>query len=209
MPDAIGGGESPEQGGRGNSLWISGPPSVRGEDRGKRMATDPFELYPVIAQIAGAFAGFGSLAGGLGRRRGADDARIDASRLGTMLHTSLSATMFGLIPATLASLSVSERWSLGVPAIASVTMILIFGSIGVVRSLRIRHVSGFSRGATIANSACILTSVCAFALCSIGIPSDRLAGLYLLGLMGLLGSSVVMFSRVIVSMLRAHRETEA
>ena len=173
------------------------------------MSTGPFELYPVIAQIAGAFAGFGSLAGGLGRRRGGDDARIDASRLGTMLHTSLSATLLGLIPATLSSLSVSERWSLGIPAAAALVVILVYGTIGVARSLQIRHVAGFSRGATIANSACVLTSVGGFALCAIGIPADRLEGVFLLGLMGLLGSSVVMFSRVIVSMLRAHRETEA
>ena len=172
------------------------------------MATDPSELYPVIAQIAGAFAGFGSLAGGLGRRRGGDDARIDASRLGTMLHTSLSATVLGLIPATLASLSVGERWALRVPAVAALALILIYGTIGVTRSLQIRHVAGFSRGATFANSACVLTSIGGFALCAVGIPADRVAGLYLLGLMGLLGSSVVMFSRVIVSMLRAHREAE-
>jgi hypothetical protein len=37
------------------------------------MATDPFELYPVIAQIAAAFAGFGSLASGVCQRSGGDD----------------------------------------------------------------------------------------------------------------------------------------
>jgi len=49
------------------------------------MATDPFELYIVISPIAAAFAGFGSLASGLGQRRGGDDARVDAMCLALML----------------------------------------------------------------------------------------------------------------------------
>ena len=42
------------------------------------LATDAFPLYPVISQIAATFAGFGSLASGLGQRRGGDDSRMDA-----------------------------------------------------------------------------------------------------------------------------------
>ena len=60
------------------------------------MAAEPIELYPVIAQIAAAFAGFGSLATGLGSRRGGDDARVDAFRLGQMLFASLNRDVAGL-----------------------------------------------------------------------------------------------------------------
>jgi len=51
-----------------------------------------------------------------------------------------------------------------------------------------------------------MTAFAAFVLCSLGIPADRIAATYLLGLMGLLGSSVIVFSRVIASMLRPHNE---
>jgi hypothetical protein len=61
------------------------------------MTTDPTELYPVISQIAVAFAGFGSLASGLRRRRGADDAKLDAFRLFSMLQVSITTTILGLV----------------------------------------------------------------------------------------------------------------
>ena len=61
-------------------------------------------------------------------------------------------------------------------------------------------------GGTLANIACSMTAFAAFVLCSLGIPADRIAATYLLGLMGLLGSSVIVFSRVIASMLRPHNE---
>jgi hypothetical protein len=48
----------------------------------------------------------------------------------------------------------------------------------------------------------------AFVLCVLAMPAGRIAALYLLGLMGLLGSSVVTFSRVIALMLRPHNENE-
>ena len=60
------------------------------------MATNPSDLYIVIAQMSVAFAGFGSLASRLGKRSGGDDAKVDATRLGLMLSASLSATLLGL-----------------------------------------------------------------------------------------------------------------
>jgi hypothetical protein len=170
------------------------------------MATDPYQLYAVIAQIAAAFAGFGSIASGLGRRSGGDDARIDAHRLATMLVASLSATVLGLLPATLASLSLSERWALGAPSIAALVVIIFYAPAAVGRALIIRHVAGFSMAANVANLTCVLIAVGAFSLCALGFSIDRLAAIYLVGLMGLLGSSIVMFSRVIASMLRPHNE---
>lgn len=172
------------------------------------MATDPFELYPVIAQIAGAFAGFGSLASGLGQRRGGDDARMDAYRLEHMLQASLSATLLGLLPATLGGLASNEIWGLKVSAIIGAIAILIYAPLAVVRARKIRHVAGFSMRATLVNSVCVWSGFIAFALCVLGIPGDRTAYLYLFGLLGLLGSTVMLFSRVIVSMLRPHHVTD-
>ena len=170
------------------------------------MAMDPNQLYVVVAQIAAAFAGFGSIASGLGRRSGGDDARIDAHRLATMLVASLSATLLGLLPATLAGLALSDRWALGGSSIVALVVIVAYAPAAVGRALQIRKVAGFSMGANIANLGCVLIAVAAFALCALGLPADRLGALYLVGLMALLGSSIVMFSRVIASMLRPHNE---
>lgn len=170
------------------------------------MATDPAQLFPVIAQIAGAFAGFGSLASGLGQRRGGDDARMDAYRLEHMLEASLSATLFGLLPATLAGLLPVEAWGLRISGFVAAAAILVYAPLAVIRARKIRNVAGFSRRATIVNSVCVWSAFIAFLLCGLDSPAGRAANLYLLGLMGLLGSSVMLFSRVIVSMLRPHSE---
>lgn len=166
--------------------------------------TDPFELYPVIAQITAAFAGFGSLASGLGQRRGGDDARMDAYRLEHMLQASLSATLFGLLPATLTGLLAGASSGLRVSALIGAVAILVSAPLAVVRARSIRHVAGFSRLATVVNSVCVWSSCVAFGLCFAGIPADRGPNLYLLGLMGLLGSTIMLFARVIVSMLRPY-----
>src|SRR5437764_7940338 len=89
------------------------------------MGADPVDLYPVIAQVAAVFAGFGSLASGLGRRRGGDDSRVDAYRLGLMLFASLSATLLGLLPAMLTSVLLDERLALRVSATVAFLALLI------------------------------------------------------------------------------------
>jgi hypothetical protein len=172
------------------------------------MSADPVELYPVIAQIAGAFAGFGSLASGLGRRRGGDDARVDASRLSMMLQVSLSATFLGLLPATFFALSFGDPWSLRGAAIAALAIFLANAPSSTRRSIRFRKLPGFSRSTTVLNALCLLAAVAGFVACALGAPGELLAGSYLLGLMGLLSSSIVMFSRVIGSILRPHSEAD-
>jgi hypothetical protein len=167
---------------------------------------NPIQLYPVMAQMGAAFAGFGSLASGLGRRSGGDDARVDASRLSTMLFSSLSLTLLGLLPVVLTSLSLDEEAAVRGSAIAALLTIVAYAPSGASRSYRIRHSAGFSRIATAANLACVLTAVTGFALCAAGRPPS--SGLYLLGLSGMLASSIVMFSRVIRSMLRPHSSAE-
>lgn len=173
------------------------------------MAVDPFELYVVIGPIAATFAGFGSLASGLGQRRGGDHTSVDAMRLGSMLGASLSATMLALLPATLAGLLLDDRLAVRVSAFIAVTAILTLAPISAKRARKIRGLPGFNVGGAIANTACTLIALAAFALCLLAIPSTRIEALYLLGLLGLLGSSIVMFSRVIASMLRPHEDRGA
>jgi hypothetical protein len=170
------------------------------------MAQNAAELYIVIAPIAVAFAGFGSLAGSLGQRHGGDDARVDAFRLATMLFSSLSATLLGLLPATLESLLIADRTALRVCALLGLIAIAAYVPIGAWRVRKLRNVTGFSKAGGLANSACLLAAFIAFTLCAAAVAPDRAGGVYLLGLVGLLGSSMVMFWRVIASMLRpSHR----
>ena len=170
------------------------------------MATDPFELYVMIAPVAAAFAGFGSLATGLGQRRGGDHAGVDSMRLGSMLSASLCATLLALLPATLGGLLLDDRLAVRASALIAVIAIIGLAPISVGRARRIRGLPGFSIAGLVANTACTMLALSAFTLCVLDIPAGRIEALYLLGLVGLLGSSVVMFSRVIVSMLRPHNE---
>ena len=172
------------------------------------MSTNPSDLYVIIAPITAAFAGFGSLASGLGQRQGGDHARVDAMRLGSMLSASLSATLLALLPATLSGLFLDDRLAIRTSALISAIAIIALAPVSVARARKIRGLPGFSVGGAVANTACTLLALSAFALCLLAIPADRIEALYLLGLMALLGSSVVMFSRVIASMLRPHNERQ-
>ena len=168
------------------------------------MATDPSELFIVIAQMSVAFAGFGSLASRLGQQRGGDDAKVDATRLNLMLFSSLSATMLGLLPATLSGLILDDQLALRSSATGAFFGIVVYAAIGVRRAVGLRQALGFSRMGVLSNVVCILIALTAFALCLLGLPEGQMAAVYLLGLVGLLGSSVIMFSRVIASILRPH-----
>ena len=170
------------------------------------MATNPSELFVMISPIAAAFAGFGSLASGLGQHRGGSHTRVDAMRLGSMLSASLSATLLALLPAAFTALFPNEELAVRASALVAVIWIVGVAPIHVSRSLKIRNLSGHSTAAFVANSVCALIALAAFTLCLLAIPPARIEALYLLGLVGLLGSSVVMFSRVIASLLRAYDE---
>src|SRR6478736_2963252 len=117
------------------------------------MVTDPAELYPQIAQIAAVFAGFGSLASSIGKRSGGADARIDAYRIGLMLFASLSATLLGLLPATLVGLSVPPTVALRVSAGAAVVALLVNVPLSTTTVMKLRNVAGFNLGAGLANTA--------------------------------------------------------
>lgn len=168
------------------------------------MSTNPSELYVFISPIAAAFAGFGSLASGLRQHRGGAHTRVDAMRLGSMLSASLSATLLALLPATFAALLSNEQLAIRASALIAVVSIVGVAPVHIIRSLKIRKLPGHSKWAFGANTVCALIALGAFVLCLLGIPPNKIEALYLLGLVGLLGSSVVMFSRVIDSMLRAY-----
>jgi len=168
------------------------------------MSVDPFNSYIVIAPIAAAFAGFGSLASGLGRRSGGDDSRVDATRLTLMLFASLSATLLGLLPMTLAGLLLDDDLTVRVSGAVAVIAIGIYVAAGLRRAAALRGARGFNPFGVLSNLACALLALAAFLLCALGVPEDRVKAVYLVGLMAMLGSSAIMFSRVIISMLRRH-----
>lgn len=172
------------------------------------MTSDPLELCVVIAQMSVAFAGFGSLAGRLGQQQGGDDSRVDATRLTLMLFASLSATCLGLLPSVLGSLLLDDELAVRSSALAALIVIIVYAATGIRRARNLRRTPGFSGIGVLSNLACTLIAFVAFLLCLLGLPGHRAEAVYLLGLMGLLGSSVVMFARVIVSMLRPHDEGE-
>lgn len=171
------------------------------------MATNPSELFIVIAQMSVAFAGFGSLASRLGQQNGGDDAKVDATRLNLMLFTSLSATLLGVLPSTLSGLILDDRLAVRSSALAALFAIVVYAVSGVRRALTLRRALGFSTAGVVSNLACTLIAFVAFTFCVLGLPEGRTEAVYSLGLVGLLASSIIMFSRVIVSMLRPHDQT--
>src|SRR5438270_10389663 len=102
------------------------------------MATVAADLYIVVAPIAVAFAGFGSLASAVSQRRGGDDARVDAFRLVTMLFSSLSTTLLGLLPATLESLLIGDQPAVSLSAVAALVAFAVYVPLGVGRARKLR-----------------------------------------------------------------------
>jgi hypothetical protein len=163
--------------------------------------SDPTEYDSVIAQVAATFAGFGSLASGIGKRRGGDDARMDAYRLRSMLTASLSATLLSLLPITFGALFEDDTAGLHAAALLGSSSILIFTPASMYQARHLRHVAGFSRTATLINLRCVWGAFAALIMCLVHEPSGREAAWYLLALIGLLVSTLTLFARVIVSML--------
>lgn len=171
------------------------------------MATNASELFIVIAQMSVAFAGFGSLASRLGQQSGGDDARVDATRLNLMLFASLSVTVLGILPSTLSGLTVDDQLAIRLSALAALFAIVVYAVTGVSRALSLRQTLGFSMTGVLSNLACTVIACAAFTFCVLDFPQGRTEAVYLLGLVALLGSSIIMFSRVIASMLRPHNRS--
>ena len=168
------------------------------------MVGSPFDFTVVIAPIAASFAGFGSLAIGLGRRPGGDDARVDATRLTLMLFASLSATLLGLLPMTLSGILLDNELAVRISALVALIAVPTYAVVGLRRATKLRHTLGFSKVGVLSNLACAMLAFAAFLLCSVGFPAGRVPAVYHGRPDGNPGSSAIMFSLVIVSMLRRH-----
>ena len=160
--------------------------------------------YAIIAGIAVSFAGFGTVASSLGQHSGGDDARVDAHRLTNMLAASLTLVVAALLPAMLAALGVGPRWQVGIPSIATLGVMALAAPGLARRNLAIRKSPGYNWPASVANFLSVLVAALAFLACAVRWPGYRPEALFLAGLMGLLLSSVIMFSRVAMSLLRPH-----
>lgn len=171
------------------------------------MAGNPFGLFVIIAQMSVAFAGFGSLSTRLGQAGGGDDARVNATRLNLMLFTSLSTTMLGLLPATLGGIILDDRLAVRCCALLAIVALVIYAATGLRRAFGLRQALGFSRVGLMSNLVCISIALAGFLSSAVGCPGDRIEATYLLGLVGLLGSSIIMFARVIISMLGPHNRS--
>jgi len=168
---------------------------------------NPFDTFAVIAQLSVAFAGFGSIASGLGQRGAGADAKLDAHRLTLMLIGSLSATVFALLPATLSLFIARERWVYCGSSLIALTVLICLSREHARRAIAVRRAPGFSGGAAIAVTASAIVGVAALAFCAAGFPGDRLPGLYLLALMALLSASVINFWLVTRSLLQPYNWT--
>lgn len=167
---------------------------------------DLYSSYAVIAGIAATFAGFGTIAVSLGQLSGGDDAKVDAHRLTNMLVASLMLVVVALLPGLLAALGIAPRWQVGLPSIAALGVITVAAPRLARRNLAIRHAPGYNWPASIANFLSVVVAALAFLACASGWPGYRPPAVFLLGLMGLLLSSVIMFSRVAMSLLLPHNE---
>lgn len=163
-----------------------------------------YDSYTVLAGIAASFSGFGTVALSLGKRSGGDDAKIDAHRLTNMLTASLTLTVVALLPQLLAALGFAERWQIGLPSLAVLGVMAVAGPRLARRNLQITHVAGYNWPAAIGNFGSVLVAGLAFLACAANWPGYRPPAVFLLGLTGLLLSSVIMFSRVAMSLLLPH-----
>ena len=168
--------------------------------------TDPYAAYGDIAAIAVAFAGFGTVAVSLGQRSGGDDAKVDAHRLTNMLAASLTLVVAALLPGMLENLGFTRRWQLALPSIAVLCVILVEAPGLARRNYEIRNAPGFNWPAALTNLGSVILAAFAFLACALGLAGERAAGIYQLGLIGLLLSSVIMFSRVALSLLLPHNK---
>lgn len=165
---------------------------------------DGYASYTALAGIAMSFAGFGTIAISLNNRAGGDDSKVDAHRLTNMLTAALTLTVVALLPGLLAALGLAPRWQTGLPSIAVLAVMVVAAPGLARRNLAIRLAPGYSWWAASTNLASVILAALAFLACALDWPGYRPTAVFLLGLTGLLLSSVIMFSRVAMSLLLPH-----
>ena len=66
------------------------------------------DYLPLLAEIGAALAGFGSLAGLIGRRGSSESPEVDAGRLRGMLERALAVVLLALLPLALGQFPISD-----------------------------------------------------------------------------------------------------
>ena len=143
---------------------------IRGGQMDGIPGINPFDLLAVVAQLSVAFAGFGSIASGIGQQQARDDTRLDAARLINMLIVSLPTMTLALIPHAVALLRLPERMVWGVSAIIAVAVVLLFTPGVMARAARVSRYAGFSDWVVAVYLLLDLFAAASFLACAAGFP---------------------------------------
>lgn len=159
------------------------------------------EVLLTAAEIGATIAGFSSLATLLGR-----SVSLDAYRFEGMLINSLLVIAFALLPFLIDALFPTNEY---LWRVASGILLLSFGSRGFLVTYR---TLGYKKaGATIGKPFYIMTAllviVCiALTLSVLDLFPNLTAGLYLIGLFGVLANACVLFLLVFLTVIHQMRE---
>lgn len=165
---------------------------------------DEIGLLLVIAPIAVAFAGFGSIATAFAARRTTGETQVASTRLVNMLLTSLQVAFLALLPAALSLFAIPERWLWGSSAAACLLATAIIAPPAYMRSFRITRAAGFSWPPWAVGVVLTVGGVAGPALVLFDIPADNTGATYAAGLMCTLAISALQFFQVVHSILRPH-----
>lgn len=148
-----------------------------------------------LAEIAVALAGFSGLLAGI-RQQSQLESKINATRLRTIVETSLAVLAFCLIPVFLNGLGVGEVWAFRISAIAFLAGFIPFTAMGFRRfrlaaGTSVIRVSGFLGGAAIYLASAV--ALVAGIACAAGFPTAAAPTCYLIALTGTLAIGALNF----------------
>jgi hypothetical protein len=149
--------------------------------------------------VAVAFAGFAGLASVFGERQGAERRAFDVYDRVAMIGFGVQATAFALLPRIVVALGAAELTAWRVSGVLMAGALLTWSLYGASRRRRIaRAVGASAREATDwLPVAGIVISVAIFALFLLR-PAERVAGIYVTTLFGMLAFSAAYFLRMLV-----------
>ena len=146
-----------------------------------------------------AFAGFAGLASVLGERQGAPRRAFDVYDRVAMIGFGVQAAAFALLPRIVVALGAAEPLAWRVSGVAMAAALLVWSLYGASRRRRIAEAAGVSRREATdwLPRAGIGISVALLAL-TLFRPAERIAGVYLATLFGMLAFSSAYFLRMLV-----------
>ena len=149
--------------------------------------------------MAVAFAGFAGLVSVLGDRQGAQRRAFDVYDRVAMIGFGVQAAAFALLPRILAALGAAEPLAWRVSGVAMAAALLVWSLYGTSRRRRIAEAAGISRREATdwLPRAGIVISVTLSALIVFR-PAERLAGIYVATLFGMLAFSSAYFLRMLI-----------